>query len=203
LDFAPQMSAMKLVLLAPVALAFAVASCGPSRARTPAEAHTRLLGAVAAHDSTLLWNALDQDTQWSWMTVQRAWRECYDITQSAVPEGAERARLLARFEAGATAENAKALFSAILSPNDWKLAEMLIAAAGAAQPQVDASGESAGIDTPKGTLLYRKAHNRYWGWGFGGLADRAEQLKRTASADLDRMRTDATDYERAATRGAR
>ena len=97
----------------------------------------------------------------------------------------------------------------MLSPEDWKLAETLIAAAGAGQPgqpgqpQMDASGESARIDTPKGALVYRKAHNRYWGWGFGGLADRAEQLKRTASADLDRMRTDAADYERAATRGRR
>jgi hypothetical protein len=204
LDFAPQMSAMKSVFLALVA--FAVTSCGPGRARTPAEAHARLSGAVAAHDGTLLWNALDQDTQWSWMAIQRAWRECYDITQSAVPEGTERARLLARFEPGATAENAKALFAAMLSPEDWKLSETLVAAGGAGQPgqpQMDASGESARIDTPNGALVYRKAHNRYWGWGWSGLADRAEQLKRTASADLDRMRTDAADYERAATRGAR
>jgi hypothetical protein len=198
LDFA---SAMKAVFL--VFALLAATRCGPGHARTPAEAHARLLSAVATHDSTRLWNALDQDTQWSWMSTQRAWRECYDITQSAVPEGTERARLLARFEPGATAENAKALFAAMLSPDDWKLAETLVAAAGAAQPQLDPSGESARIDTPKGSLVYRKAHNRYWGWGFAGFADRAEQLKRTASADLDRMRTDAADYERAATRGAR
>jgi hypothetical protein len=201
LDFAPQMSSMKSVFLG--LAAFAVASCGASRARTPAEANARLSGAVAAHDSALLWNALDQDTQWSWMAIQRAWRECYDITQSAVPEGAERARLLTRFEPGATAENAKTLFAAMLTPEDWKLTETLLAAAVAGQLQLDSAGESARIDTPKGALVYRKAHNRYWGWGFGGLSDRAEQLKRTASADLDRMRTDAADYERAATRGTR
>lgn len=195
------MSSMKSVFLG--LAAFAVASCGASRARTPAEAHARLSGAVAAHDSALLWNALDQDTQWSWMAIQRAWRECYDITQSAVPEGAERARLLTRFEPGATAENAKTLFAAMLTPEDWKLTETLLAAAVAGQLQLDSAGESARIDTPKGALVYRKAHNRYWGWGFGGLSDRAEQLKRTASADLDRMRTDAADYERAATRGTR
>jgi hypothetical protein len=195
---------MKSFFLGFAALAaFAVASCGPGRARTPAEAHARLAGAVATHDKTLLWNAVDQDTQWSWMAIQRAWRECYDITQSAVPEGVERTRLLARFEPGATAENAKALFATMLSPEDWNLAERLVGAAAAGQPQMDASGESARIDTPNGALVYRKAHNRYWGWGFSGLADRAEQLKRTASADLDRMRTDAADYERAATRGAR
>jgi hypothetical protein len=192
-----------VVLVVAVLAACAGASCGPGRARTPAEAHARLSRAVAAHDGALLWNALDQDTQWSWMSTQRAWRECYDITQSAVPEGPERARLLARFEPGATAENAKALFVAMLSPDDWKLAEALVAAAGVRVPELDPSGESARIDTPKGAVVYRKAHNRYWGWGFAGFADRADQLKRTASADLERMRTDAADYERAATRGAR
>jgi hypothetical protein len=35
------------------------------------------------------------------------------------------------------------------------------------------------------------------------LAARAELLKHTANGDLERMRTDAADYERAATRGAR
>lgn len=189
--------------LAVVSMLAAVGACAPGRAKTPAESHARLSAAVAAHDGNQLWSALDQDTHWSWMAIQRAWRECYDITQSAVPDGPEKTRLVARFEAGAKAENARALFVAMLAPEDWKTAQDLVAAAGTAHPQSDASGETARIDTPKGLLLYRKAHNRYWGWGFSGLADRAEQLKRIASADLERMRTDAADYERAATRGVR
>src|SRR5664279_6202113 len=119
---------MKSVFLA--FAAFAVASCGPGRARTPAEAHARLSSAVAAHDSTLLWNALDQETQWSWMSTQRAWRECYDITQSAVPEGPERTRLLVRFEAGATSEDAPSLFAKMLEPEEWAATQALLLAAG-------------------------------------------------------------------------
>jgi hypothetical protein len=178
-------------------------ACGPRGARTPAEAHARLAAALRAHDAQLLWNALDQDTQWSWMSIQRAWRECYDITQSVVPEGPERARLLARFEPGATSDGAKALFTRMLAPEDWTLVASLVGAAGARQPELAPTGETSTIVTDAGTLVYRKAHNRYWGWGFTGLAAKAEQLKRTASADLDRMRADAADYERAATRGSR
>jgi hypothetical protein len=192
-------------LLSPflILLLLVCASCGARGARTPAEAGARLSAAVAAHDSAMLWNALDQDTRWSWMTIQRAWRECYDITQSVVPEGPERIRLIARFEPGATSENAQALFTKMLAPEDWAAAQALLSAAGSRLPELTPSGETGEIATTAGALVFRKAHNRYWGWGFSGLADRAEQVKRTASADLERMRSDAADYERAATRGAR
>jgi hypothetical protein len=179
------------------------ANCGGGRAHTPAAAHARLVAAVAAHDSAKLWSALDQDTRWSWMSVQRAWRECYDITQSAVPEGPERARLLTRFEPGAASENAQTLFARMLTPEEWNTTQALLAAAGSRQPELAPSGETSSIITAAGTLSYRKAHNRFWGWGYSGLAARAELLKHTASGDLERMRTDAADYERAATRGAR
>ena len=179
------------------------AGCGAGRAHTPTEAHARLVAAVAARDGTKLWNAVDQDTRWSWMTIQRAWRECYDITQSAVPEGPERTRLLARFEPGATSENAQMLFEKMLTPEDWTTTQALLTAAGARQPELALSGETVEIVTSAGSLGYRKAHNRFWGWGYSGFAAHAEQLKRTAHGDLERMRTDAADYERAATRGAR
>jgi hypothetical protein len=137
------------------------------------------------------------------MTIQRAWREAYDITQSAVPEGAERARLLARFEPGATSENAQTLFAKMLPPDDWSSLQTLVGAAGTHTPEASPPGESAEIVTSAGTLVYRKAHDKHWGWGFSGLAARAEDTKRTAIADLERLRLDATDYERAATRGGR
>ena len=137
------------------------------------------------------------------MTIQRAWRECYDITQSVVPEGPERIRLLARFGPGAASENAQTLFTKMLAPEDWATAQALLSAASSRLPELMPSGETSEIATTAGALVFRKAHNRYWGWGFAGLASRAEQVKRTASADLERMRSDAADYERAATRGAR
>lgn len=177
--------------------------CGGRGARTPAEAHARLTAAVAAHDGAKLWDALDQDTRWSWMTIQRAWREAYDITQSVVPEGRERARLLTRFEPGATSENAGVLFARTLSEEEWRATQALLAASGGATPALDATGERATLATSAGPLVYRKAQNRHWGWGFAGLAARAEETKRLASADLERMRNDAADYERAAARGMR
>jgi hypothetical protein len=192
---------MRFLLL--FALFSAALGCGPKPAKTPAEAHARLVAAVTARDATMLWNALDQDTRWSWMTILRAWREAYDITQSVVPEGPERTRLLSRFEPGATSEDAATLFKRMLDPNEWKQEEEVIAAAGDRQPQVKPPGETAELSTPAGFLAYRKANNRHWGWGYSGFAARAEQIKRTASADLERMRADAADYERAATRGAR
>jgi hypothetical protein len=184
-------------------LVLATLGCGSRGARTPAEAHARLSAAVAVHDAALLWNALDQDTRWSWMSVQRAWREAYDITQSAVPESSERARLLARFAPGALSENAQALFTTMLTPGDWLETQALLTAAGPRMPALAGSGDKSEIATTAGALVYTKARNRFWGWGFSGLANRADQWKRTASADLERMHSDAADYERAATRGAK
>jgi hypothetical protein len=177
--------------------------CISRGAATPAEAHARLAAAVAAHDSAKLWKALDQDTRWAWMAVVRTWREAYDITQSVVPEGPERARLLARFEPAATSENAQTLFSRMLEPEEWRQTAALLAAAGAQKPELAPSGQTGEIATSAGRLVFRKAPSPLWGWGYSGLAARAEQLRRTSSADLDRMRSNAADYERAATRGAR
>jgi hypothetical protein len=191
---------MKLLLLP---LLLLVSSCADRGARTPAEAHARLAAALAAHDAASLWDALDQDTRWSWMTIQRAWREAYDITHSVVPEGPERTRLLARFEPGATSEDAKTLFGRMLTPEDWTKSQALLAAAGRQVPPLPPSGETSTLATSAGPLVYRKARDRHWGWGFSGLAAGAERLKRTASADLERMRNDAAAYERAVTRGAR
>jgi hypothetical protein len=190
--------------LLPSLLVIAAAlGCGPRGAKTPAEAHARLAAAVAAHDSVRLWNALDQDTRWAWMSIERAWRESYDITQSVVPEGSERSRLLARFAPGATAENAQVLFGRMLEPEAWAEAGRRLAAAGAHPPELDPSGDTARVVTPAGALVYRKAHDQNWGWGYSGLAARAEQLSGKAAADLERMRKDAADYERAAMRSSR
>jgi hypothetical protein len=186
----------------PLSLLFLiVAGCGSRGEATPAGAHARLVAAVAAHDSTLLWDALDLETRWSWMTVLRAWREAYDITQSVVPEGPERTRLLARFEAGASTESARALFARMLTTPEWSRLQALVAAAGARLPDSAAAGKSSELTTPVGSLLYRKGHGWRSGWGYAGLSPRAEQLRFAATADLERMRKDAADYERAATRG--
>src|SRR5205814_4139619 len=85
--------------------ALAAAGCAGG-ARTPEEAQQRLAQAVEAHDGARLFDALDLETRWSWMSIQRAERETYDIILSNFPEGSERQRYLRRCQAGALSENA-------------------------------------------------------------------------------------------------
>jgi hypothetical protein len=189
-----------LLLTSPLFLASA---CWQRGCKTPAEAKARLAAAVAARDPARLWGALDLDTQWSWMTVHRAGRESYDITLSNLPEGQQRERLIRRFAPAATSENAAALFAKSLPPEWWSNLASQLAAAGDRAPVTNAAGSEAEIVWPAGRLVFRKMSKPDFGWGFAGLAAEAETLKRAASADLEALRTNAADYERAAARGLR
>jgi hypothetical protein len=192
-----------IIYLCVAALIPAFSGCWSKRgSKSPTLAKERLVAAVAARDPQQLWRALDLDTQWSWMTIQRAGRESYDITLSNVPEGPERARLIKRFEAAATVEDAPALFARMLAPETWTQLAAQVAAAGSREPQ-PVSPDRAEIALPEGKLAFRKSDHYGFGWGFSGLAEIAEDLKRTASTDLEALRTNAADYERTATRGQR
>jgi hypothetical protein len=180
----------------------ALSGCFKQGSKTPVLAKERLAKAVAARDPLQLWRALDLDTQWSWMTVQRAGREAYDITLSNVPEGPQRERLIKRFEAAATVEDAPTLFARWVTPDLWTKLAAQVAAAGSREPQPVAP-DRAEIALPEGRLAFRKSDRRGFGWGFSGLAEPAEDLKRTASTDLEALRTNAADYERTTTRGLR
>jgi len=180
-----------------------LAACWHRGSKTPDGAKARLAAAVAARDPAQLWDALDLDTQWSWMTVQRAGRESYDITLSNFPEGQERDRMIRRFEPAATSENAAALFAKSLAAEVWPALAAQMAAAGDRAPVANAAGTEAEIVWPAGRLLFRRTSRPGFGWGFAGLAGEAEALKRAASADLEALRTNAADYERAAARGLR
>ena len=180
-----------------------LSACWHRGSKTPAEAKARLAAAVAARDPARLWDALDLDTQWSWMTVLRAGRESYDITLSNVPEGPQRDRMIRRFQPAATSEDAAHLFAKWLGAELWPSLAGQLAAAGDRAPVVNAAGTEAEILWPGGRLLFRKANRSTFGWGFAGLAAEAEALKRVASGDLEALRTNAADYERAAARGSR
>lgn len=168
-------------------------------ARTPDDAYQRFAAAVNAQNATGLFDSLDQQTRWSWMTVQRCHREAYDILLSAFPEGTERARQLARFEPGATSESARALFVRQIDPSIWTR----LAAGGLPDgAPVNATDTEGQVALPAGArLVFRKGDDKRW--GFSGLADDAEQIKRRAIADLDMLRTSAADYERAAARSGK
>jgi hypothetical protein len=171
--------------------------------KTSAEAKARLAAAVAARDPDKLWSALDLDTQWSWMTIHRAGRESYDITLSNVPEGQARERMVRRFAPAATSENAAELFAKSLTAEVWPRLAAQLAAAGDRTPVENAAGTEAEIVGASGRIVFRKTTQPAFGWGFAGLAGDAETLKRAASADLEALRTNAADYERAAARGQR
>jgi hypothetical protein len=111
--------------------------------------------------------------------------------------------MIRRFAPAATSENAAALFAKSLSPELWPSLAAQLAAAGDRAPVVNAAGNQAEIVWPAGRLLFRKTSKASFGWGFAGLAAEADALKRTASTDLEALRTNAADYERAAARGLR
>jgi hypothetical protein len=167
-------------------------------AGTPEEAYQRLAEAVGARDGGRLFDALDLETRWSWMSIQKAQRESYDIILSNYPEGAERQRLLRRCEDGALSADPRALF-ARQSSGGWGALAAGLPARGKPTVLSDTHAEATGADGRK--LPFRRvAAKRRWGWGFAGLAEVAEQTKRRSMADLDLLRTSAADYERAATR---
>src|SRR6185295_73921 len=84
--------------------------------KTPAEAYRKFSEAVTAGDAGALWDALDQESRWAYMTVQKWHREAYDIVLSNYPEGLERERERRRYEPAATATSARALFISELGP---------------------------------------------------------------------------------------
>ena len=86
------------------------------KAKTPAEAYQRLTAAVKAGDAGALFDALDQETRWNWMSIQKFHREAYDIVLSNYPEGEIRERETRRFERAATAPSARDLFISDAAP---------------------------------------------------------------------------------------
>jgi hypothetical protein len=187
-----------------VALWGAVAAGCERGGKTPEEAFERLAEAVAARDGGQLFDALDLETRWSWMSVQRAQRESYDIVLSNFPLVPDRERTLHRFEAGAQSEGARDLFTRQVEGAVFADLAGALAAAGPA-PRLAIVGDGTLAEAAAGarTLPFRKGSDGHWGWGYAGLADEAEQLKRRAMADLELMRTNAADYERAWARRGR
>jgi len=108
------MSRTRVGLAMMVALAAAPVGC--HKAKTPAEAYKRLTAAVNANDGGALFDALDQETRWNWMSIQKFHREAYDIVLSNFPEGEIRERETRRFERAATAPTARDLFIADAAP---------------------------------------------------------------------------------------
>jgi hypothetical protein len=168
--------------------------------KTPAEAYDKFSAAVKAQNGGALFDALDQQTRWDWMTIQKYHREAYDIVLSNYPEGVERERESHRFQGGATATSARELFSAEVAPR--LLPTLVPLAQGGAKIEGDGSDGHATAVLASGARV-PLARGEDGGWGYAGLARDAEELKTRSYHDLEVVRASAADYERAATRATK
>jgi hypothetical protein len=168
--------------------------------KTPAEAYRRFSEAVTAGDGGALWDALDQETRWNLMTVQKWHREAYDIVLSNYPEGLERERERRRFEPAATASSARELFITQMAPQLLPMLQPLVVP----DPKIEPGpGEDrAGVVLASGQRI-ELARGKRGGWGFAGMQKRAEDDKNRAYHDLEVVRASAADYERAAARAGK
>jgi hypothetical protein len=190
------------LVLASAVLAGALSAGCRRGARSPEAAYARFAEAVKTRDGKRLYDALDLETRWSWMTVRRAHREAYDIILSNFPEGPERDQRSRRYEAAAQSDSEAALFAEQLAPPRWE--ELTAAIRGLPdQPplQPAGAGEMTVAPATGAPLRFRKGQDGRW--GYAGLAAEAEDRKRRASADLELTRSSAADFERAAARAGK
>ena len=181
-------------------LSAALAGCG-YKAKTPAEAYKRFVEAVKSGDGGALFDALDQETRWNWMSIQKFHREAYDIVLSNFPEGPERERASKRFERAATASSARELFKTDAAPSLLPMFRPLTMAEGGPIENGPGDDRAAAVFPTGGRVELRRGKNG--GWGFAGLAKRAEDDKNRAYHDLEVVRASAADYERAAARAGK
>lgn len=181
-----------------VVVAAAVVGC--HKAKTPEEAFARLARAVAENDAGAFFDALDKRSRWAWMTVQKSHREAYDIILSNYPEGRERERELRRFERGATLGSARALFAEEVGRAALEKFPKPMPAF--VRVNMESDGQNAfAVLASHLSLPFRRGPDG--AWGYSGLADDAEERQKRALGDVELVRVNAADYERAAARNAR
>ena len=175
-----------------------LAACGG--ARSPEEAHQKLCRAVAAGDASGVFEALDQDSRWHWMTIQKSNREGYDIILSNYPEGLERERQLRRFERGATLGSGRALF--VEEVGQAALPTLKEVCAPGTRFEIAGDGAQAVAVAPSGKRSPFRRGSR-GAWGYAGFSDDADDRQKRALADVEQVRLNAADFESAATRAGR
>ena len=188
-----------LGLVALAALTAATAGCR-HKSKTPAEAYNRLTAAVNAGDGGALFDALDQETRWNWMSIQKFHREAYDIVLSNYPEGEIRERETRRFEHAATASSARDLFIVDAAPRILPMLRPLVLSGAPIEPGATPD-EAAAVLASGARVELRRGKDG--SWGYGGLAKRAEEDKNRAYHDLEGVRASAADFERAAARAGK
>jgi hypothetical protein len=170
------------------------------KAKTPGEAYKRLAAAVTAGDGGALFDALDQETRWNWMSIQKFHREAYDIVLSNFPEGEIRERETRRFERAATAPSARDLFILDAAPGLLATLRPLVAQGAPIEPG-PTEDTAAAVSASGARVELRRSKNG--DWGYGGLTKQAEEDKNRAYHDLEMVRASAADFERAAARAGK
>ncbi len=155
---------------------------------------------MSSDDPGALFDALDKNSRWAWMTVQKSHREAYDIILSNYPEGPDRQRELRRFERGATLGSARDLF--IEEVGRAALAKLPKPMPEAPRFDMAPDGQSGFVVlTSQLRLAFRRGPDG--SWGYAGFAADSEDRQKRALGDVDLVRVNAADYERAAARNAR
>ena len=184
---------VKAYVLAGTCILVACVGRGP---KTPEAAFDSLAQGVANGSAETVFDALDQNTRWSWMTVQRCHREAFDAVLSNFPEGQDKEQKLRYLEAAATSETAADIFAAKLGTQ--AIAE-LKGRLPSPRPLFTVAADQATAPSVTGPpLVFARIEGR---WGFAGFAAESDEQKRRAVADLEMIKTSATDYERARTLG--
>jgi len=165
------------------------------KTRSPEASFEDVKKALQNDDKKALFEALDLETRWSWMTVQRYHREAFDVVMSNYPQGAERENQLRRLEAGAVAETAAEFYAE--SEGSAQLAALKKVWPDTAQWSRK-SDEASTPDREGAPLVFRMKEGK---WGLSRFAEQAELMKKRAAQDFEVIKTNATDFERAARRG--
>lgn len=175
-----------------------MAGCGSRGPRTAQAAAEALTNAASQSDAEALYEALDQHTRWSWMTIQKSHREAYDVVLSNFPDGADKDQKVKHLEAAATAETAADLFAVKMGARALvELKQRLPAGALALTVKGDEAEAPGQSGQPLTFALVEKR------WGYSGFRAEAEEQKRRAIADLEMIKVSATDYERARALGTK
>jgi hypothetical protein len=177
-----------------VGLCLVLAGTGCTRpARTAFEAWARFQGAARTNNPRDLYRSLDQQSQWSVMTIQRYYREVREVVAGYPP--AARDRELER-TAGAELRRPADFFAAQAPRRGW-MKHCVGAAAVSSPGRIEEQGQTAVVHTPAGAR-FTFAYTAKGGWGYSGLQAELENLKRQASHDVDMARENARVYQGAA-----
>lgn|GEM_PF-872772 len=177
------------------ALVLGLSVLSACKSRTPEATFESVTTALQNDDAEALFETLALDTRWSWMTIQRYQRESYDIVMSNYPQGVDRETQLRRLEVGAVAQSAAELYANSEGKNQLVALKKVWPQSTKWSRKTD---EASTPDREGNPLVFRLNEGR---WGLTKFGEAADLLKKRAASDIDIIKTNATDFERAARRG--